>query len=79
MATYYPQWNQRKDRERLMEDHEVYTPNELSQRRQLIRRAMYAENARIRREEEELQRLGYCPQCHMLLTPEGNCSRGCNL
>ena len=68
-------WQQQ--RERLMDDRDLYSDRELQDRKSRIQRAMYAADKQARQDRAAAVRRGYCPKCHVALTLSGACSMGC--
>ncbi|MBT9169184.1 MAG: hypothetical protein DDT19_02538 [Syntrophomonadaceae bacterium] len=62
------------DKERLMLDEEVFTPEELAARKSSIRKILFALDAQLRRDQEEIKKNGFCPMCHRLHSTSKKCT-----
>ena len=69
----------RKRRERMMEDDEIYSPEELKQRKKRTAAIMRAQDARLEEERVRLLQRGYCPKCFYILNSNGKCPQDCKL
>ena len=63
----------RRLKERLLPDQEIYNVKELEELTVRRRKAMWALDSAIKREQREFKDLGTCPVCHIMLTTEGEC------
>lgn len=68
-----------RNRERLMEDTEIYGEAELTARKRRIAAAIRRKDQELRDEEAEIRALGTCTHCYSVLTTTGVCMRGCTL
>ena len=74
MAKHYSHVHARKLKERLLPDTEVFSQQELEALTVRRRKAMFALDAQMKREQRHFQKVGICPTCNVMLTTEGRCS-----
>ncbi len=74
--TWGPQ-KRRKQIERLLDDREIYTEEELKARKRLIAIICKRNDQRLKQEQESIKDLGYCTHCYSVLTTTGVCMSNC--
>lgn len=67
----------RKQKERLMEDHEIYTEQELKELKRRRGMQMKMRDREIEQEQDTINNLGTCPFCYSVLTLRGECMASC--
>ena len=65
-----------KQKERLMKDEEIYSEQELRERKRRIAAVMRMQDEELRKEQEEIEERGECATCHLVLTTTGECPIG---
>ncbi len=70
----YTKQRSRADKERLMENEEVYTEAELAAKKVQVRKAILAAEAQLKREEKQIKSYGFCPKCRLMQTPNQKCA-----
>ena len=59
-----------------MKDEEIYSEQELRERKRRIAAVMRQQDAQIQKEEREIEERGVCVTCYMVLTTTGECPIG---
>lgn len=73
----YTSVDHRRKIERLLEDEEVYTDDELMQRKRRIAASIRKRDAELEEADAYMRADGVCPYCHCYLTTTKECIRGC--
>ena len=63
---------------RLLDDTDYMSEGEIKDNKRRIAAIMSMQNVRLKKEEADEKRRGYCPKCHCLRTTTGKCMSGCD-
>lgn len=74
----YGSTDKRRQIERLLTDEEIYSPEELKEKRRRTATAMRMIDYDLIKEEEATRKAGHCRFCYLVLTTEGKCPAECN-